>query len=179
MQNFCVFSPFFGVSRDPSVPPPGMEEPGGSRGGFSGVPGPPPPPWERPQPQSGPGGPELEFVDLDEFLREHGLPPPSPPGTPGTGIGGEKREFGEGEMGIWGGKPGIWGERGNWGGVNGNLGMGIICGGGLWGFGGVPREGGGGWTIPPRPFRPRPSMCSRGGGGCSPNRDKTSPHIAI
>ncbi|XP_069738915.1 D site-binding protein-like [Phaenicophaeus curvirostris] len=30
-----------------------------------------PPPWERPA--------ELEFVDLDEFLREHGLPPSPPP----------------------------------------------------------------------------------------------------
>ncbi|XP_054668123.1 D site-binding protein isoform X2 [Grus americana] len=38
---------------------------------------PPPPPWERP----GAAG-ELEYVDLDEFLREHGLPPsPEPPPT--------------------------------------------------------------------------------------------------
>ncbi|XP_059693625.1 D site-binding protein-like [Haemorhous mexicanus] len=62
----------------------GMEEPGGSRGGFLGVP-PPPPPWERPGPPPAPiagGGPELEYVDLDEFLREHGLPPPSPPRSP-------------------------------------------------------------------------------------------------
>ncbi|XP_064262186.1 D site-binding protein-like [Passer domesticus] len=36
----------------------------------------------RPRPRSGGGGPELEYVDLDEFLREHGLPPPSPPATP-------------------------------------------------------------------------------------------------
>ncbi|XP_061231573.1 D site-binding protein-like [Neopsephotus bourkii] len=41
-------------------------------GAFAG-----PPPWER-----GPGAPELEFVDLDEFLREHGLPP-SPAPAPG------------------------------------------------------------------------------------------------
>ncbi|TRZ07682.1 hypothetical protein HGM15179_019424 [Zosterops borbonicus] len=32
----------------------------------------------------GVGGPELEYVDLDEFLREHGLPPPSPPESPQT-----------------------------------------------------------------------------------------------
>ncbi|XP_074990961.1 D site-binding protein-like [Calonectris borealis] len=47
-----------------------MEEAGGCRGAFVG-----PPPWERP----GAAG-ELEYVDLDEFLREHGLPPsPEPP----------------------------------------------------------------------------------------------------
>ncbi|XP_074714100.1 D site-binding protein-like [Strix uralensis] len=47
-----------------------MEEAGGCRGAFVG-----PPPWERP----GAGG-DLEYVDLDEFLREHGLPPsPEPP----------------------------------------------------------------------------------------------------
>ncbi|XP_077027062.1 D site-binding protein isoform X1 [Agelaius phoeniceus] len=59
----------------------GMEEPGGSRGGFLGVP-PPPPPWERPPGPVLGGGPDLEYVDLDEFLREHGLPPPSPPPPP-------------------------------------------------------------------------------------------------
>ncbi|XP_068855359.1 D site-binding protein [Aphelocoma coerulescens] len=61
-----------------------MDEPGGSRGGFVGVAAPPPPPWERPGPPPPPipgGGGELEYVDLDEFLREHGLPP-SPPEPP-------------------------------------------------------------------------------------------------
>ncbi|XP_058684852.1 D site-binding protein-like [Poecile atricapillus] len=60
----------------------GMDEPGGSRGGFLGV---APPPWERPGPpppqMAAAGGGELEYVDLDEFLREHGLPP-SPPEPP-------------------------------------------------------------------------------------------------
>ncbi|XP_049648670.1 D site-binding protein [Accipiter gentilis] len=52
-----------------------MEEAGGCRGGFVGAPPPPPPPWERPGAAA-----ELEYVDLDEFLREHGLPPsPEPP----------------------------------------------------------------------------------------------------
>ncbi|XP_058678678.1 LOW QUALITY PROTEIN: D site-binding protein [Ammospiza caudacuta] len=48
---------------------------GGSRGGFLGA---PPPPWERPPAPIVGGGPDLEYVDLDEFLREHGLPPPAP-----------------------------------------------------------------------------------------------------
>ncbi|XP_074387763.1 hepatic leukemia factor-like isoform X3 [Zonotrichia albicollis] len=57
-----------------------MDEPGGSRGAFLGAPPPPPPPpWERPPAPIVGGGPDLEYVDLDEFLREHGLPPPSPP----------------------------------------------------------------------------------------------------
>ncbi|XP_069629982.1 D site-binding protein [Haliaeetus albicilla] len=52
-----------------------MEEAGGCRGGFVGA---PPPPWERPGAAA-----ELEYVDLDEFLREHGLPPsPEPPPRP-------------------------------------------------------------------------------------------------
>ena len=37
-------------------------------------------PWERP---GIPAGGELEYVDLDEFLREHGLPP-SPERAPGA-----------------------------------------------------------------------------------------------
>lgn len=100
------------MTSDPSPPPPGMDEPGGSRGGFA-----PPPPWERPgpppPPQLGGGGAELEYVDLDEFLREHGLPPPSPPDTPETperapgawGRGGRGAGLDRGGVpgGVWGG----------------------------------------------------------------------------
>ncbi|KAM3654661.1 hepatic leukemia factor-like [Ammospiza maritima maritima] len=68
-----------GPNRDRTGTEPGQFRNGRTRRIPGGFPGGAPPPWERPPAPIVGGGPDLEYVDLDEFLREHGLPPPSPP----------------------------------------------------------------------------------------------------
>ncbi|XP_030826503.1 D site-binding protein-like [Camarhynchus parvulus] len=131
-----------GTGPGPNREEPGqMEEPGASRGGFLGVA--PPPPWERPPAPLPGGGPDLEYVDLDEFLREHGLPPPSPPPPPAA----PRSPQPERAPGKWGGQWGLGGAEAAGGGPGGP-------GGGPGGPGGPGGgAGAGGGPLDPRRLR--------------------------